>query len=119
MKTYQPKGREIDRKKHVIEAEGKVLGRVATQVAGYLVGKQKTIYTPHLDVGDFVMVKNASKVELTRKKEQKKTYRSHSGFPGGYKEVAFLKLKKEQPAKVIQKAVKGMLPKNRLQRKRM
>lgn len=118
-KTYQPKAKEIRRGTHKLDAEGKVLGRLATEIATYLMGKHKPEFSKHMDMGDFVEVTNAQKIKLTGNKEKQKVYRSHSGFPGGFKEVTVAKLRKEQPEKIIAFAVKGMLPKNRLQSKRM
>lgn len=118
-KTYQPKAKEIRRVKHEIDAEGAVLGRLATEVATLLMGKHKPEFSTHMDMGDIVEVKNASKVKLTGLKDIQKVYRSHSGFPGGFKEVTVAKLRAEQPEKIIEFAVAGMLPKNRLQSKRM
>lgn len=118
-KTYQPKSKEVQRDKHVLNADGVVLGRLATEVAKFLMGKQKANYSTHMDMGDFVTVNNASKVKLTGNKDKQKVYRSHSGYPGGFKEVKVAKLREEQPEKIVEFAVKGMLPKNRLQSKRM
>ena len=119
MKTYQPKGKDIKRNWHLLDAKGKVLGRLATEIAIYLMGKHKENYANHLDLGDYVVVINASKVEVTGRKRQQKKYISHSGYPGGLKEVSFMKLITEQPEKVIEHAVAGMLPENRLKQKRM
>ena len=118
-KTYQLKAKEIKRDWHLIDARGQILGRMATEVAKFLIGKHKTNYTPHMDMGDFVVVINAKDVKLTGRKRKQKLYRRHSGYPGGFKEVKFEKLIVEQPGKIIQHAVFGMLPKNRLQKKRM
>ena len=96
-----------------------VLGRISTEIAQLLMGKHKVDYSPQADMGDKVVVLNADKVVVTGKKEEQKVYRSHSGYPGGFKEVAYAKYLKEQPNKIIQSAVKGMLPKNRLQSVRM
>lgn len=119
MKTYQPKESEVRRDKHVLDAEGQVLGRFATKIADLLTGKAKPSFSRHMDMGDFVTVKNAKLVKLTGKKESQKVYRSHSGYPGGYDEVAVAKVRREQPERIIKHAVKGMLPKNRLQADRM
>lgn len=119
MKTYQPKHKDIKREWHFVDAKGKVLGRMATQIATYLMGKHKPNYSNHMDMGDYVVVVNASDVQVTGKKERKKVYYSHSGYPGGFKVTKFSKLKAEQPEKVIERAVAGMLPKNRLQQPRM
>jgi large subunit ribosomal protein L13 len=116
MKSYMAKPTEIDRKWYVIDAEGKVLGRLATEVASILRGKKKPIYTPYVDTGDFVIIINADKVVLTGKKLEQKYYRYHSGHPGGLKEIPYEKLMAAKPEKVIELAVKGMLPKNALGR---
>lgn len=119
MKTYQPKHKDVKREQHMVDVEGKVLGRIASEIADMLTGKNKPTYSKHMDMGDFVTVKNAEKVKLTGNKLKQKVYRSHSGYPGGYKETKASQLLKEQPHKVVQRAVKGMLPKNRLQSDRM
>ena len=118
-KTYQPKQKEVVRNWHLVNAKDQVLGRMATQIATLLMGKHKPEYSRHLDVGDFVVVVNAAKVEVTGQKREKKVYQGHSGYPGGFKEVTFKKLIEEQPAKVVEKAVFGMLPGNRLRADRM
>jgi large subunit ribosomal protein L13 len=117
MKTYMPKPGSIERKWFVVDAKGKTLGRLASQVAGILKGKHKPIYSPHMDTGDFVIVVNASEVELTGKKKQQKVYRRHTGHPGGLKEVPFERMIREKPERVVYEAVWGMLPHNRLGRK--
>ena len=114
MKSYMAKPEEIERKWYVIDAEDKVLGRLATEVATILRGKHKPIYTPHVDTGDFVIVINADKVQLTGKKLDQKEYRYHTGYPGGLKSVSYGRLMEENPEKAIQLAVKGMMPKNKL-----
>lgn len=119
MNTYQPKAKEIKRNWHLIDAKGKILGRMASEMITILMGKNKVNYVPHLDMGDYVVVINADKVEVSGRKEKQKKYFSHSGYPGGFKEVDYTKLKKEQPAKIIELAVKRMLPTNRLRNKRM
>lgn len=108
---------DIQRKWHLIDAKDKVLGRLATRIAMLLMGKRKPNYTPHLDQGDFVVVINAEKVKLTGKKLQGKIYYSHSGYPGGLKEKTAEELLKKHPERVIELAVKRMLPKNKLGRK--
>ena len=118
-KTYQPKAKEVKRSWHLIDAKEQVLGRMATDIARTLTGKKKTAYAPHMDMGDYVVVINASRIELTGKKPKQKVYRSHSGYPGGFKEVKFEKMIKEQPEKVIEHAVSGMLPDNRLKSDRI
>ena len=116
MKSYMAKPEEIERKWYVIDAEGKVLGRLATEVASILRGKHKPIYTPHVDTGDFVIVINADKVKLTGKKLEQKKYYYHSGYPGGLKSVSYNRMMEENPEKAIELAVKGMMPKNKLGR---
>lgn len=115
-KTYSPKAKEITRVWYVIDAEGAVLGRLASEVAKILRGKHKPTYAPHLDTGDHVVVVNAAKVRLTGGKELKKVYYRHSGYPGGIREISFERMMAERPERVVEKAVKGMLPKNRLGR---
>ena len=116
MKSYMAKPNEIERKWYVIDAEDKVLGRLATEVATILRGKNKPIYTPHVDTGDFVIIINADKIKLTGKKLEQKQYRYHTGYPGGLKSISYERMIDEKPEKVIQLAVKGMLPKNSLGR---
>ena len=116
MKTYLPKVNLDQRKWHVINAEGAVLGRLAVQVADILRGKNKPIYTPHLDAGDFVVVINAEKVVLTGKKETGKVFMSYSGWKGGEKFRSVAQVRAHQPEKLIMHAVRGMVPKNRLGR---
>ena len=119
MKTYQPKAKDVKRGWHLVDAKDAVLGRLSTQVAIFLMGKYKPTYSNHMDMGDYVVVINASRIELTGKKPKQKVYRSHSGYPGGFKEVKFEKMIKEQPEKVIEHAVSGMLPDNRLKSDRI
>lgn len=119
MKTYQPKHKDINRKWHLVDAKGRVLGRLATEIVEKLMGKYKVNYAPHLDNGDYVVVINASLIKVTGDKESQKVYRKHSGYPGGYREIAFAKWKKESPEKIIRHAVFGMLPENRLKKKRL
>src|SRR5688572_29135455 len=114
MKTYSVKASEIERRWFVVDAQGKILGRVATEVARLLRGKHKPIYTPHLDTGDHVIVINASKVELSGKKADQKTYFRHSGYLGGEQFIPYLRMLDKHPERVIEMAVKGMLPKNAL-----
>ena len=116
MKTYTVKAGEIERKWYVIDAEDLVLGRLATEVATILKGKNKPTYSPHMDVGDNVIVVNAEKVKLTGNKIDKKMYYRHSGYPGGLKEIPYSELMKNKSDFVVMKAVKGMLPHNRLGR---
>ena len=116
MATLFPKESEIERKWFVVDADGQVLGRMASRIASILRGKHKSTFTPHLDVGDHVVVVNASKVHLTGRKLKDKQYRWHSGYIGGLREVSFEKMIKSHPDRVIEWAVQGMLPKNRLGR---
>ncbi|MEG1775660.1 MAG: 50S ribosomal protein L13 [Clostridia bacterium] len=116
MNTYMAKAADVQRKWYVVDAEGVVLGRLATQIATILRGKHKPIYTPHVDTGDYVIVVNADKIVLTGKKLDQKIYYSHSGFVGGLKETVYRRLLSEKPAFVIQHAVVGMLPKGPLGR---
>ncbi len=117
MKSYMPNIDDVERKWYVVDAEGKVLGRLASEVAMILRGKHKPIYTPYADTGDNVIIVNAEKVVLTGKKLEQKHYRYHTGHPGGLKEVPYERLMERNPEKAIELAVKGMLPKNRLGRK--
>ena len=110
------KANEVERKWYVIDAEGKVLGRLASEIASVLRGKRKPIFTPHVDCGDFVIVINADKVVLTGDKLNQKIHAYHTGYPGGRKEVVYAEMMAKRPAKVIELAVKGMLPKSRLGR---
>jgi large subunit ribosomal protein L13 len=116
MKTYQAKKEELKYQWYLVNAEGKVLGRLASELAKILRGKHKPTFTPHLDTGDFVVVVNAEKVGLTGKKLKDKIYYRHTGYPGGIKEVSAEKLLAKKPTELIRKAVKGMLPKNSLGR---
>ncbi len=114
MGTYSAKQEDIKRGWHVVDANGKTLGRLASAVASVLKGKTKPIYTTHVDTGDFVIVVNADKIHLTGRKLDNKTYYSHSGFPGGLKQITAGKLMKTHPEEVIKMAIEGMLPKTRL-----
>ena len=116
MKTYQAKKEELEYKWYLVNADGKVLGRMATELAKILRGKNKPTYTPHLDTGDFVIVVNAGKVTLTGKKMKDKIYYHHTGYPGGIKEMTAEKLLAKKPTEMIRMAVRGMLPKNSLGR---
>lgn len=118
-KTYQPKQKEVKRAWHLIDAKGQVLGRLASKVAILLMGKQKSNFSTHMDSGDNVVVINAEKIITTGKKAEQKVYRSHSGYPGGFKEVSFEKMSKEHPNRIIEFAISGMLPDNRLKSDRM
>ena len=117
MKTFLPKTADIDRKWYVVDADGMVLGRLASQVACILRGKNKPIYTPNMDTGDFVIIINADKVVLTGKKLDQKIYYHHSGYAGGLKETKYRRLLAEKPELAVRHAVVGMLPKGPLGRK--
>ena len=116
MKCFQAKKEEIDRKWWLIDAENKILGRLATKVAPILMGKTKPIYTPHVDTGDHVIIINAEKIKVSGKKEQMKEYDYYTGYPGGRKFVSFEDMMAKKPEKVIEMAIKRMLPKNKLGR---
>ena len=116
-KTYSAKAEEIERTWYVVDAEGKTLGRLATEVARILRGKHKPIYTPHVDTGDFVIIVNAEKIRVTGKRLDQKMYYRHSGYMGGLKETSLRTMLDKHPERVLQLAVKGMMPKNRLGRK--
>lgn len=113
-KTYSAKPSEIEHNWFVVDAEGKTLGRLATEIAKILRGKHKPTYTPHMDTGDFVIVINADKVRVTGKRLDQKFYHRHSGYVGGLKSVSLRRMLETHPERVIEHAVKGMLPKNRL-----
>lgn len=115
MKTYMARDVDIKKKWHLVDAEGKTVGRLATKVAMTLMGKDKPQFTPHADSGDFVVVVNAEKVNFTGKKWNQKTYYSHTGYPGGLKSITAENLLKTKPEEIIRKAVWGMLPKNKWQ----
>jgi large subunit ribosomal protein L13 len=119
MKTYQATAQDRDRVWYVVDAESKTLGRLATQIAEVLRGKRKPTYTPHVDVGDFVVVVNAEKVAVTGKKLEDKRYWRHSGYPGGIRSRTLGDMLEKRPEEVIRKAVKGMLPRNRLARQQL
>ena len=114
MKTYNAKPGEIARDWYLVDAEGKTLGRLATQIAERLRGKGKAVYTPHVDTGDFVVVVNAEKIAVTGNKLEQKMYYKHSGYPGGLRERTLREQLDRRPEEVLRKAVKGMLPKNKL-----
>ncbi len=116
MKTYNLKGGDIDKRWHVLDAADQTLGRLATQVAGLLMGKHKPTYSKHLDMGDFVVVVNAAKVRVTGNKLQDKKYYRHSGYMGGLKAIPLSRMMERHPGRVIEMAVRGMLPRNRLAR---
>jgi large subunit ribosomal protein L13 len=117
MKTPMAKKGSIEQKWHLIDANGKTLGRLATRVAMLLRGKHKPIFTPHVDTGDFVVVVNAEKISLTGKKWKDKLYIHHSGYPGGLKSISAGKMREKKPQRLVTMAVQGMLPKNKLGRK--
>ncbi len=114
MKTYSVKASEIRRERHVIDAKDRVLGRLATEVARLLMGKHKPMFSRNLDVGDYVVVINADKVRVTGNKAEQKTYYRHSGYPGGLKSVNYEKLMQTNPTRVVEQAVRGMIPHTRL-----
>lgn len=116
MKTYATKAEDVERQWHVIDAAGQTLGRLASQVARLLMGKHKPIYAKYLDTGDYVIVINAAKVKITGKKAKQKIYYRHSGYPGGLKAITFEQMLATHPTRVIEHAVKGMLPHNSLGR---
>lgn len=118
-KTFMQRKEDVQRQWHLVDAEDQILGRVATKIAEKLIGKSKPTYTPHVDAGDFVVVINAQKVELSRNKDQKKIYRWHTGYPGGLKEKSFKDMQQDDPEKIIWLAVRNMLPKNKMRQKRM
>jgi large subunit ribosomal protein L13 len=117
MKSYMARPLEVERKWYVVDAEGKHLGRLATEIARVLRGKTKVQYTPHVDVGDFVIVVNADRVVVTGRKAEQRVYRRHSGYPGGMKETSYEQMLARKPTEILRKAVYGMMPKTRLARK--
>jgi large subunit ribosomal protein L13 len=119
MKTYSAKPGEVTREWYLVDAEGKTLGRLATQIADTLRGKRKPQYTPHVDTGDFVIVVNAEKIQVTGNKLDQKRYYRHSGYPGGLRSRTLREQLDRRPTEVIRVAVKGMLPKNRLARQQI
>ncbi len=116
MKTFSAKKEDVEPKWYIVDANGEVLGRLASKVATILRGKHKPTFTPHVDTGDFVVIINAEKVRLTGNKMKDKTYYHHTGFPGGIRSITAEKLLKKNPTEVLKKAIKGMLPKNSLGR---
>lgn len=114
MRTYWPKKDDIKRNWYLVDAKGKVLGRIATKIAELLIGKGKTTFTPSVDLGDFVVVVNAKDIVLTGKKWKQKTYYWHTGYPGGFRSTTAEKLRNEKPEEILWQAVYGMLPKNKL-----
>jgi large subunit ribosomal protein L13 len=119
MKSYMARPLEVERRWYVVDAEGQTLGRLATEIARLLRGKNKPQYTPHVDTGDFVVVVNAEKVVVTGKKAEQKVYRRHSGYPGGLKETSYEQMMERRPTEILRRAVKGMMPKNRLARQQL
>ncbi|NBX85034.1 MAG: 50S ribosomal protein L13 [Gammaproteobacteria bacterium] len=116
MKTFSAKSHEVKSDWYIIDATDKVLGRLAAEIAHRLRGKHKAEYTPHVDTGDYIVVTNVEKIRVTGRKQQDKMYYHHSGFPGGIKSINFAKLQLENPTRILERAVKGMLPKNPLGR---
>lgn len=116
MKTYSARAETVKHDWYVIDATDKILGRLATDIANRLRGKHKPEFTPHVDTGDYIVVVNAEKVKVTGKKNRDKTYYRHSGYPGGMKAISFNEMIEKTPERVIQLAVKGMMPRNRLSR---
>ena len=116
MKSYMARPQEVERKWYVVDAEGQTLGRLATQITRVLRGKNKAQYTPHIDTGDFVVVINADRVEVTGRKAEQKIYYRHTGYPGGLKEVSYERMMDRKPTEIVRKAVWGMMPKSRLAR---
>ena len=116
MKTYMANSNTVERKWYVVDAKGKTLGRLSSEIAKILRGKHKPTYTPHVDTGDFVIVINAEQITVSGNKAEQKLYRSHSNYPGGLKEITFEQLMDKKPTEAIMLAVKGMLPKNSLGR---
>lgn len=116
MKSFIAKPQDIERKWYIIDAEGKTLGRMASEAASILRGKKKPIFTPHVDTGDYVIIINAEKVEVTGKKRKEKIYKRHTGYPGGLREVTFEKLQAKNPEEIIRHAIKGMMPNGKLGR---
>jgi len=119
LKTYQPKASEVKHEWHLLDAKGATLGRLCTQAAIFLMGKHKATYSTHMDSGDFVVIINAEKVEVTGKKDQQKKYRTHSGYPGGFKEKSYQQVMAVHPERIVEHAVLGMIPDNRLKDERM
>ena len=119
MNTYAPKKSEIERTWHLVDAEGLVLGRMATEIATILRGKHKATYAPHIDTGDHVIVINADKVVLTSGKAQRKMVYRHTGFPGGIRSDTYGELLSKKPAEIVRQSIRGMVPKNRLGRQQM
>ena len=119
MKSYMARPLEVERRWHVVDAEGQTLGRLATEIARILRGKNKPQYTPHVDTGDFVVVVNAERVVVTGRKAEQKLYRRHSGYPGGLKTTTYEQMLERRPTEILRRAVKGMMPKTRLARQQL
>ncbi len=119
MKTYQPKENDVKRVWHLVDAKDQILGRLSTQIAELLTGKGKTDFSRHMDNGDYVVVINAEKVMVTGKKASQKLYRTHSGYPSGFKEKTYDMVMESHPDRIIEHAVSGMIPDNRLKKERM
>ena len=119
MKTFQPTAKEIKREWHLIDAKDEILGRLSTKIAKLLMGKDKPTFSRHMDSGDFVVVVNAEKIMVSGRKASQKVYQSHSGYPGGFKEKTYSMVMEKNPERIIEHAVKGMLPDNRLKKGRM
>ena len=116
MKSYMARPLQVERKWYVVDAEGKTLGRLATEISRILRGKNKAQYTPHVDTGDFVVVVNAERVSVSGKKADQKLYRRHTGYPGGLRETSYEQMMDRKPTEILRKAVYGMMPKTRLAR---
>ncbi len=119
MKTFQPTAKEIKREWHLIDAKDEILGRLSTKIAKLLMGKDKPTFSRHMDSGDFVVVVNAEKIMVSGRKASQKVYQSHSGYPGGFKEKTYSMVMEKNPERIIEHAVNGMLPDNRLKKGRM
>jgi large subunit ribosomal protein L13 len=119
MKSYMARPLEVERRWHLIDAEGKTLGRLASEIARLLRGKNRPQYTPHVDVGDFVVVVNAEKIAVTGKKAEQKIYRRYTGYPGGLRELSYEDMAERKPTEILRKAVYGMMPKTRLGRQQL
>ena len=119
MKSYMARPLEVERKWYVVDAEGKTLGRLSTEIARVLRGKTKPQYTPHVDTGDFVVVVNADRLVVTGRRAEQKVYRRHTGYPGGLKETSYEVMMARKPAEILRKAVAGMMPKTRLGRQQL
>jgi large subunit ribosomal protein L13 len=119
MKSYMARPHEVERRWYLVDAQGQTLGRLATEIARLLRGKNKPQYTPHVDTGDFVVVVNAEKVVVTGKKAEQKVYYRHTGYPGGLKETSYEVMMERKPTEILRKAVRGMMPRTRLGRQQL